>query len=108
MSFLRSFPRSFRNLIHAPSFAITVIVILTLGIAANTIVFTLVDELLLNPFPYREPGRLVMIWETNPARGGVAAKRAPVAWANFHAWQAENHSFETMEAYEIYVGYNLT
>src|SRR5947208_2151903 len=108
MPFLRALPHSVRSLLRAPSFATTVIVVLGLGIAANTIIFALVDQLLLNPFPYRDAHRLVMIWESNPARGGIAAQRAPVAWANFTAWQAENHSFEAMEAYEIFLGYNLT
>ena len=108
MTFLRSIPYSLRALIHAPSFTATAIIILTLGIAANTAIFTLVDQLLLNPFPYRDPQRLIMIWEANPARGGMAAQRTPAAWSNFDAWRTENHVFDGMEAYEIFLGYNLT
>src|SRR5438270_13894539 len=108
MLFLRALPHHVRALLRAPSFAATVILVLGLGIAANTIIFALIDQLLLNPFPYHDADRLVMIWESNPARGGIAAQRAPVAWANFTAWQAENHSLEAMEAYEIFLGYNLT
>ncbi|HEY6351575.1 MAG TPA: ABC transporter permease [Candidatus Angelobacter sp.] len=106
--FFRIIPRSLQALLRTPSFAGTVIVVLGLGIAANTIIFALDDQLLLNPFPYRQPGQLVMIWEANPSRGGSAAKRVPVAWTNYAAWQAENHSFEAMEAYEIFLDYNLT
>lgn len=108
MTFFRSIPYSLQALIHAPSFTATAIIVLTLGIAANTTIFTLVDELLLNPFPYRDPQRLVMIWEANPARGGMAAQRTPAAWSNFDAWQTQNHVFDGMEAYEIFLGYNLT
>ncbi len=108
MTFFRSIAYSLRGLIHAPSFTATAIVVLALGIAANTTIFTLVDELLLNPFPYRDPQRLVMIWEANPARGGMAAQRTPAAWSNFEAWRTENHVFDGMEAYEIFLGYNLT
>jgi putative ABC transport system permease protein len=108
MAFFRIIPHSLQALMRAPRFAGAVVLILGLGIAANTIIFALIDQLLLNPFPYRDPSRLVMIWEANPARGGIAAKRARVAWANFTAWQAENHSFEAMEAYEISLDYNLT
>ncbi|HEY6252007.1 MAG TPA: ABC transporter permease, partial [Candidatus Angelobacter sp.] len=93
---------------RAPSFTATAIIVLTLGITANTTIFTLVDELLLNPFPYRDPQRLVMIWEANPARGGIAAQRTPAAWNNLKAWRTENHVFDGMEAYEIFLGYNLT
>lgn len=108
MLFPRTLARSVRALVRAPGFSMAVIMVLGLGIAANTIIFVLVDQLLLNPFPYRQPERLVMIWEANPARGGIQGKRAPVAWANFTAWQAENHSFEAMEAYEPFIGFNLT
>lgn len=92
---------------RAPGFTAAAMLLLVMGIAANTIIFTLVDELLLNPFPYRDPGRLAMIWESNPSRGGISAKRVPVAWSNFDAWRKESRSFEDIEAYEIYVGYNL-
>ena len=108
MTFFRSVTYSIHALMQAPSFTATAIVVLALGIAANTTVFTLVDELLLNPFPYRDPQRLVMIWEANPARGGMAAQRTPAAWSNFEAWRAQNHVFDGMEAYEIFLGYNLT
>src|SRR5579863_2541167 len=108
MPFFRAIPHSLRALFRAPAFAAVVITVLALGVAANSTIFTLVDELLLNPFPYRDPQQLVMIWEANPARGGIQALRAPVAWSNFDAWKTQNHSFQAMEAVEIYIGYNLT
>jgi putative ABC transport system permease protein len=108
MPFFRSISHSFRTLMRAPGFTAAAMLLLVMGIAANTIIFTLVDQLLLNPFPYREPERLVMIWGSNPSRGGIAAKRVPVAWSNFDAWRKKSSSFEDMEAYEIYIGYNLT
>src|SRR5579863_1724471 len=108
MPFFRAIPHSLRALFRAPAFAAVVITVLALGVAASSTIFTLVDELLLNPFPYRHPNQLVMIWETNPARGGIAAQRVPVASINFDAWRTENHSFQAMEAAEIYISYNLT
>src|SRR5215472_13224874 len=108
MPFFRAVRYSLRVLLRNPAFAATTIVILSLGIAANTCVFTLVDQLLLNPFPYREPNRLVMIWESNPAFGAIAAERAPAAWINFDAWRTRSHSFEAMEAFQMHLGYNLT
>jgi putative ABC transport system permease protein len=108
MTFFRSIPYSIQALMRAPSFTTTAIIVLALGIGANATIFTLVDELLLNPFPYRDPQRLVMIWEANPARGGMAAQRTPAAWSNFDAWRTQNHVFDGMEAYEIFLGYNLT
>jgi len=108
MTFFRSIAYSLKALMRAPSFTATAIIVLAPGIAATTTIFTLVDELLLNPFPYRDPQRLVMLWEANPARGGMAAQRTPAAWSNFDAWRTQNQAFEGMEAYEIFLGYNLT
>jgi predicted permease len=82
--------------------------VLALGIAITTTIFTLVDELLLNPFPYRDANELVMVWEANPSLSGITAKRVPAALTNFEAWQQQNHSFQALEAYQQGVGFNLT
>ena len=108
MSFHRAFVYAFRVLAHAPSFALTVILVLALGIAVNTAVFTIVDQVLLNPFPYEAPNRLSMLWESNPALGELASSRVPVAWTNFEAWRTQNHSFAALEAIQVPLGYNLT
>ncbi|HEY6252481.1 MAG TPA: ABC transporter permease [Candidatus Angelobacter sp.] len=108
MPFFRAFPYALRALLRAPVFSAVVILILVLGIAANTTIFALVDELLLNPFPYRDPQQLVMVWQSNPALGGITAKRVPAASVDFDAWRAQNNSFEAMEAFQINVRFNLT
>ncbi len=53
---------AFSTLRHRPGVAAAVILTLSLGIAANTAVFTVVDAVLLKPLPYPEPGRLVTLW----------------------------------------------
>jgi|SRR5579863_752880 len=108
MSFFFSIHHSSRVLLRNPTFALATIAVLTLGIAANTCVFTLIDELLLNPFPYRDSNRLVMIWESSPAFGAVAANRVPAAWTNFDAWRTQSQAFDDIEAFQIRLGYNLT
>ena len=55
-----------RGLRGNPGFAATAILSLALGIGASVAIFTLADNLLLRPLPYREPGRLTMVWEVNP------------------------------------------
>lgn len=108
MPFFRALPHALRALMRVPAFSVVFVLILALGIAANTTIFTLVDELLLHPFPYSNPEQLVMIWQSNPALGGITAKRVPATWVDFEAWRAQNHSFEAMEAFQVNVGYNLT
>jgi putative ABC transport system permease protein len=53
-----------RALRNNPGFAAVAILLLALGIGANTLVFTLVDRILLRPLPFRDPARLAAIWET--------------------------------------------
>ena len=53
-----------RSLHHNPGFATVAVLLLALGIGANTLVFSLVDTILLRPLPFRDPARLAAIWET--------------------------------------------
>jgi hypothetical protein len=56
---------AWRQLRRAPSFAAVAIATLGLGAGAATAVFSVADAVLLKPLPYRAPGELVTIWETN-------------------------------------------
>src|SRR5829696_3248146 len=69
-----------RRLAHKPGFTTVVILILGLGIAANTAIFSVVNSVLLAPLPYDDPDRLVVIKETNPSR---TVERDGVSPGNF-------------------------
>jgi len=86
----------FRLLLKKPGFSVVAALTLALGIGANTAIFSAVNAVLLRPLPYREPSRLVEIWETNPLKGW---KDAPVAPANFYDWEQQNDVFEGMANY---------
>jgi putative ABC transport system permease protein len=108
MPFFAALPYSLRALLRAPTFTITVVLVLALGVAVNTTIFAVVDQVLLKPFPYEAPNQLFMIWESNPALGGISANRLPATSLNFDAWRSQNHSFKAMEAFQIHTAYNLT
>lgn len=55
-----------RLAIKAPAFTALTIFALAIGIGANSAIFTIVNGVLLQPLPYRDPGQLVMVWSSNP------------------------------------------
>ncbi len=88
---------AFRSLRKAPGFAIVAILTLALGVGANTAIFSLVNAVLLRPLPYRQPDRLVLVWESAPFFG---VRDSPVAPANYGDWKTRARSFEEMGAIE--------
>lgn len=94
-----------RVLAKSPGFAIFAIVVLALGIAANTAIFSIADAILLRPLPYRDANRLVMVWEDASTYGFPHDTPAP---GNFADWRARNQVFDDMAAISSIESYNLT
>jgi len=91
-----------RTLRKSPGFTAAAILALALGIGANTAIFSVINAVLLNSRPLRalrEPDRLVMIWEKNPALPGFVAARVAVCLKNYLAWKQQTRSFEAMALY---------
>jgi putative ABC transport system permease protein len=88
-----------RVLFHAPSFALAVVVVLGLGIGANTAIFSIVNSVLLRPLPYDQPDRLVRLFHVPPQAAFPGIKRFSVSPANFYDWQRAAQSFEGMAIY---------
>src|SRR5438045_274155 len=106
-NFLADLRFGLRMLRKSPGFALTTIAVLALGIGANAAVFSVVDAVLLRSLPLRDPERVVMIWEKNPALGGSIAERVPSAYVNFLEWQRQATQFEGIAGFED-ANFNLT
>src|SRR6187549_176589 len=101
---LKDVAYSVRMLKARPGFAAVAIVTLALGIGANTAIFSVVNSLLLEPLPFRDPDRLVMLWEADavdPSRTNIVA--AP----NYLDWQRGVKALETTGIWE-YLNFNFS
>jgi len=97
-----------RQLRRNPGFAAISIVILALGIGANTAVFSVVDAVLLRPLPFDQPQSLAWI-AGGDGRGGLSEVSFQVV--DFEELQRRNHSFQALTAYMPFFGdsdYTLT
>src|SRR5260370_5144455 len=84
-----------RLLGKAPEFTAAALLALALGMGATTAIFSVVDTVLLKPLPFRDPERLLVLWEKNPSQNRFKLFVAPV---NFLAWQKESRSVDQMAA----------
>jgi putative ABC transport system permease protein len=89
--FLQDVRYAFRMLRASPGFTAVAILTLALGIGVNTAIFSAVNAVLLRPLPYREPDRLVRLYESNESHGWPQFSVSP---PNFMDWQQQNKSFE--------------
>ena len=85
------------------------ILVIALCIGATTSLFTVVRSVLLRPLPFRDPDRLVMIYEhfRDPSINAQEFNYNPVAPADFYDWRAQTHGFEDMAAWRD-ASFNLT
>ncbi|HMF08656.1 MAG TPA: ABC transporter permease, partial [Thermoanaerobaculia bacterium] len=84
-----------RMLVKSPGFAAVAVATLALGIGSNTAIFSIVRGVLLRDLPYRDPHRLVVVWEDLLREGN---HRFSVAAPNFEDLRARSRSFEGLAA----------
>jgi putative ABC transport system permease protein len=85
-----------RALRKDPGFTAVAVLTMALGIGACTAVFSVVNAVLLRPLPFREPARLMMVWETRETLG---EDRVVVSYQNFRDWKEQSRSFEQMAVF---------
>jgi putative ABC transport system permease protein len=98
---------AWRTLRKSPGFSLVAVVVLALGIGANTAIFSVVNAVLLRPIPYPEPERLMRVWHTPPQKAFPGMTRFSVSPANYEDWEKQNQAFESMAIYG-YRSFNLT
>jgi putative ABC transport system permease protein len=102
-SFLRDVKYSFRMFMKSPGFTAIAVLTLALGIGANTAIFSVINSVLLRPLPFRDPNRVVQLWETEAAPGTY-----PFAGPDYLDWQAQNHTLEATSLYTWGLGLNAS
>jgi putative ABC transport system permease protein len=88
-----------RGLTKTPSYALTCILILALGIGANAAIFSIISSVVLRALPYPEPSRLVILWERFPTTSDPLFARIRVARRNYIEWKRQNTVFERVAAF---------
>src|SRR5688572_30721578 len=80
-----------RSLMRRPALAIVGLVTIALGIGANSAIFSIVNAVLLQPFPFRDPGQLVMAWSVAPTQG---ITEGFASYPDFRDWKEQTKSFD--------------
>jgi putative ABC transport system permease protein len=84
-----------RGLAKAPTLAVTATIVLALGVGANTVVFTVLNELLLRPIPVEQPKGLVDVWADVPGGNSFSG----IGWRDYVTYAEENTTLVSLSAF---------
>src|SRR5216684_5748952 len=101
-SLIQDFRFSLRLMRKRPGVTFLAIAALVLGIGANSAVFTVVNSVLLRPFPLPDPDRVVIIWATSKQIPNMA-----VSHPEYLDWKKQSRSFQSMAALQA-ISFNMT
>jgi putative ABC transport system permease protein len=93
---LRDVRYAVRTLLRTPGFTVTAVLVMALGIGANVALFTVVRSVLLKPLPFREPDRLIQLYEKSP---NGRREYSYVAGGMYAAWKKAASRVEEMAIY---------
>jgi macrolide transport system ATP-binding/permease protein len=86
-----------RQLRRAPGFTLTAVLTLALGIGSTTAIFAFVNAVLIKPLPYKDPNRLVHLYESIPL-----GPRFHLSYPDYQDWKRENKVFSSLDVYMPY------
>jgi len=89
-----AFTHALRSLRRQPTFTLIALATLALGIGANTAIFSVIKTVVLNPLPYPDPERIVVVWEVSPE-----GNQDRVSIPTFEDWRTEARSLGSLAAY---------
>ncbi|HKY03833.1 MAG TPA: ABC transporter permease, partial [Blastocatellia bacterium] len=96
-SLMQDLRYSVRLLLKQPGFTAVAVIMLALGIGANTSIFSVINAALLRPLPFENPDRLVIVNET--VRRDTVETR-PASYMDFTDWRERNQTFEDLAAFD--------
>ena len=99
MTIFQDLRYAWRLLLKAPGFASVVVVSLGLGIGVNTIIFSVVNAILLRPPAVEDPARVVEVWHHNVEGSGFSSYMSP-SYPDFEYYRSHNHVFAGMAAFD--------
>jgi predicted permease len=95
-TFLVQLKQVFRRLAHAPLFTAITLITLAAGVGGNTVVFSVLEGVLLKPLPYPNPNELIGVWHTAP---GINITDLNMAPSNYFIYREQNQTFQDIGVY---------
>src|SRR5579871_1579320 len=86
---------AWRQMVRYPGFSVVAVAVLAIGVGASAAIFAFVDAVLIRPMPYREPARLMGLYETTPL-----GRHYHFSYPDYADWKRMNRSFSALEAYD--------
>ena len=98
---VRDFFLGLRMMRKNAGFTVVVVLTLALGIGAASVIFGVVNGVLLRPLPYPNTGRLVMMWQLGNRRNGAAPEVISVSWQDYQDWRKQVSSVEHLGIFRV-------
>src|ERR1051325_3891469 len=103
-SIIKDIRFAMRGLLKRPAFTAIAVITLALGIGANSAIFSVVNAVLLRPLPFKDPDRLMVVWER---RANSGRANLPLSGHEYAAFKEHSQSFEALTIFQPN-GLNLT